>query len=93
MNIEEILKQEYVNAIQAAELLNVNNSRIRQLCIDGRLDRAFKIGDTWLIPRSSVLNYKPGKRGPKPKPPIKETILNVVSNADNLNRGDAHDKQ
>lgn len=93
MNVEEILKQEYVNAIEAAEMLNVNDSRIRQLCIGGKLASAFKIGDTWLIPRTSVLNYKPGKRGPKSKPSIKDTILDVVNNADNLKVGELHDQQ
>ena len=79
MSIEAILKRDYVNAIEAAEMINVNDSRIRQLCIEGKLNGAFKIGDTWLIPRESVTNYKPGKRGPKPKPPIKETVTNVLN--------------
>ncbi len=38
---------------------------ILKLCQNGRLDGAEKLGGCWLIPRNSVLNYKPNKRGRK----------------------------
>ena len=65
MITEAMLKNEFYCGPEVARLLNVNNSRIRQICLAGRFSGAFKFGDTWLIPRKSVENYtrlKPGKK-------------------------------
>lgn len=51
---------------QAAKILNVNASRIRQLIAGGRI-KATKSGRDWLIERSELDGYKRGKPGPKPK--------------------------
>ena len=59
------LEKEFYNGTEVAELLNVTNGRIRQLCLSGRFDGAFKFGTTWLIPRESVENYERGKPGPR----------------------------
>ena len=55
-----------MTTVQAAELLGKGINLIAKLCQNGRLPGAEKIGNAWLIPRESVLNYKPGKRGVKP---------------------------
>ena len=38
---------------------------IAKLCQAGRLPGAEKMGNSWIIPRESVLNYQPAKRGVK----------------------------
>ena len=65
MVTEEDIRKEYVNAHEAAAIIGVNNSRIRQICIEGRFQGAFKVGETWLIPRNTVENYTKKKTGPK----------------------------
>ena len=67
MITERELSSEFYSGPQAAKILKVNNSRIRQLCLSGRFEGAFKFGDTWLIPRVLVDNYRRGRPGPKPK--------------------------
>jgi hypothetical protein len=58
--------ENFVTALQAAQMLGKGIRLIANLCQTGRLPRAEKIGNAWLIPRESVLNYKPMKRGVKP---------------------------
>ena len=92
MLTQEQLDQEYVDGPAAAKLLNVTPNQVRFLCSKGKLKGAIKLGTSgWIIPRESVTNYRPGKRGPKPRPSIKETIINVVHDADNLKGDDSHD--
>lgn len=67
MITEASLKREFYSGPEVADLLHVNNSRIRQLCLAGRFLGAFKFGDTWLIPRKAVENYTRLKPGPKKK--------------------------
>ena len=65
MITEKDLKEQFYNGPEVARLLDVNNSRVRQICLAGRFAGAFKFGDTWLIPRAAVENYtrlKPGKK-------------------------------
>jgi len=62
---EETLKKEFYSGPEVANLLHVNNSRVRQICLAGRFNGAFKFGDTWLIPRASVAGYTRGKPGKK----------------------------
>jgi hypothetical protein len=58
--------ENYVTAVQAAELLGKGIRLIANLCQTGRLPGAEKVGNAWLIPRASVVKYKPMKRGVKP---------------------------
>ena len=67
---------DYLTVSQAAEELNKTPGWIRNLCIKGVLEKAEKVGvSNWLIPRESVLNYKPGKRGVKPGTQSKKARL------------------
>ena len=59
------IKEEYVTAIQASEIIGKSINLIAKLCQSGRLPGAEKIGNTWLIPRASVESYAPGRRGPR----------------------------
>ena len=96
MITEENLKREYVTAKEASKILNVNDSRIRQICIEGKFEGAFKLADTWLIPYQAVKNYNRGKKGPKYKPSKSESDRKIYSdllrNADNIRKEDSHDK-
>ena len=67
MITEEDLRREYVNAEEAASMINVNKSRIRQICIAGRFKGAFKVGSIWFIPRDSVKGYEITKLKPGPR--------------------------
>ena len=58
---------EYVTVSEATKIMGKAASMIARLCQSGKLSGAKKIAKAWLIPRESVLNYKPGPRGPKPK--------------------------
>lgn len=78
MITEEDIRKEYVSANDATELLDVNDSRIRQILRAGRLPGAFKFADTWLIPRKSIDGYTRLKPGVKPKAKNKEIILNAL---------------
>ncbi|NQT72072.1 MAG: helix-turn-helix domain-containing protein [Chloroflexi bacterium] len=48
---------------QAAEKLGVKPVRVRQLCQQGRIKGAEKLGSTWIIP--TPIDIRPGTRGPK----------------------------
>lgn len=61
------LKEKYVTVDEAADLANRKTSLIRTLCREGRLPGAEKMGNSWIIPKESVLNYQPAKRGVKPR--------------------------
>ena len=60
-----MLKGNYLTTHEAALLIGRGANMILKLCQNGRLDGAEKLGGCWLIPRNSVLNYKPNKRGRK----------------------------
>lgn len=65
---QEELEREYVDGPQAAKILRVSTTRIRQLCLQGRFKGALKVGSSaWLIPREAVQNHTPLRRGVKPK--------------------------
>ena len=58
-----------LTAKQVAEKLNINDSRVRQLIISGKLP-AEKYGNLWLIDEKDlelVKDRKPTGRPPKPK--------------------------
>lgn len=67
MLTQEELDRDYVDAPEAARLLNIGNARIRQLCLEGRFEGALKTGKSWLIPRTAVKNHTRLPSGPKPK--------------------------
>jgi excisionase family DNA binding protein len=50
---------------QAAEMLGVNPSRVRQLVLAGRLP-AERVGRDLFLPRAAVLNHRPLRAG-RPK--------------------------
>jgi hypothetical protein len=57
---------EYMTVSEAAKTLNKSVPMISHLCRGGRLANAVKLSTgAWLIPRESVLNYAPMKRGVK----------------------------
>jgi hypothetical protein len=66
MILQEDIEKDYVNAPEAAKMLNVSRSRIGKLCLGGRFQGALKVGASWIIPREAVLNHKPLPPGVKP---------------------------
>ncbi len=63
-----IMKDKNLTTVQAAKALKVNDSRVRQLILAGRLP-AQKFGRDWLIQKKDlklVANRKPGR------PPVKK---------------------
>ena len=72
MITEEDIRREYVSANDATALLDVNDSRIRQILRAGRLPGSFKFADTWLIPRTAVEGYRRKKPGAKRRVPTGE---------------------
>ena len=66
MIVQEEIDRDYIDSIEAARLLDVTDSRVRRLCLDGRFQGAIKAGKSWLIPKVTVENFKPQRRGPKP---------------------------
>lgn len=58
------MKNEYMTVEEAAKYLNRTKRHICWLCINGKLKGAEKFGEKiWAIPRKSVEEYEPGKRG------------------------------
>ena len=86
---QEEIKRDYIDAKKAGEILKLSPSRISRLCSGGRFKGAFKNGGSWLIPLKSVLEHEPLPPGPKP---ISSVINNALKEADNLKKGDSHDK-
>lgn len=83
MITEEDFKREYVNAEEAAAMIKVNKSRIRQICLAGRFKGAFKVGSIWFIPRTSVKGYNATKLkpGPRTRKRLCQTDREVINNA------------
>lgn len=66
MLTQQELDEIYVDSPAAAKILKVTPDHIRFLCGKGRLKGALKLGTSgWLIPRQSLQEYKPMKRGVK----------------------------
>ena len=57
----------YVTTAEAALLIEKGTRIIARLCQDGKLPGAKKMAKTWLIPRESVLSYRPERGRPKTK--------------------------
>lgn len=73
--------KDYVDQVTAAKMLNISQSRISQLCTEGRFQGASKIGWSWIIPKVAVENFQPKKRGPKPTGLTIEQTKEIISEA------------
>ena len=62
-----MLKEEYIDQVTAAQMLGVTQARISQLCSQERFNGAMKIGWSWIIPKEAVKNFVRSPRGRKPK--------------------------
>ncbi len=79
----------FMTVKEVSNALNLSTGHIRQLCIKGYMSGARKIGNTWIIPRESVLNYTPGKKGfavvwdnrRKEQQDFKDTIKSAIAEA------------
>lgn len=75
----------YVNTTQAASLLEISSSRLRQLLQQGRVRGAYKTGKYWLIPLYNGIPYiertKRGRKGTwKTAKKPQKTTVNINSN-------------
>ena len=59
---------------ETAEMLGLQPVRTRELCRQGRLPGAQKIGRDWVVPERAIKEYKPRHPG-RPKPPKIKDIL------------------
>ena len=59
---------------ETAEILGLQPVRTRELCRQGRLPGAQKVGRDWVIPESAIQSYTPGSPG-RPRPPGIKDIL------------------
>lgn len=65
------MAERFVSTKEAAELMGRSVNLVGKLARQGRLPGARKAGRTiWIIPLSSVSNYRPGKKG-APRRPMK----------------------
>ena len=55
--------EDFVTVSQAAKIRQLSTGHIRQLCIEGKLLGAQKLGNQWVIPKKSILDYEPGLKG------------------------------
>jgi len=55
---------ELLNTKKAAEFLQLDQSRIRQLCIEGKIE-AEKIGRDWIIKKEALNDYIKSTKKPK----------------------------
>lgn len=53
----------FLSVTEAAKILNLGRTQILRLCNQGRLAGAQKVGNGWIIPKSSVETYTPGEKG------------------------------
>lgn len=55
--------EDFITASEAAKLSGYSNDYIARLCREGILAGVQMKGKMWLIPKQSVVDYKPGLRG------------------------------
>ena len=72
--------EEYITAAEAASLMGRGINLVGKLCQAGRLPGVRKVGTNWLIPRASVMAYKPNKRGRKPQKEKDKELLDGFLN-------------
>lgn len=88
------LNKSYIDSPEAARMLNISDSRIRRLCLDGRFEGAIKAGKSWIIPKIAVENFKRLPPGIKPRGYDEKKLLEqVIHEANNLKEDDNHDEQ
>lgn len=46
-----------LNVHEARQALRLGKNKILELLAEGEIEGAFKIGRTWRIPKSSIINY------------------------------------
>ncbi len=44
----------YITASQAAKKWGISQRRVQILCLEGRIEGVFKLGDAWAIPENAV---------------------------------------
>lgn len=54
----------YIGTLQAAMAVGLSQDRIRVLCVNGKIQDAMKVGQSWMIPANFAITRN-GKRGPK----------------------------
>ena len=54
---------EFVTIEEAVKISGYKKANIGYLCRNGKLEGVIRVGNTWLIPRKSIENYKPGPQG------------------------------
>ena len=54
---------EFVSLEEAAKISGYQKWHVGYLCREGKLAGVLKVGNSWLIPRASIENYKPGPQG------------------------------
>lgn len=47
------MEQKYISLKDAAEKWGIGDRRINTLCLQGRIQGAFKVGNTWAIPENA----------------------------------------
>lgn len=65
--VSKTLAMRYISSKEAATILGVNDSRVRQLLLAGILSGR-KFGPVWLVSKASVNKYALTDRKPGPKP-------------------------
>ena len=82
--------EDFVSVEDAADMLNIDRSRVTRLCRQGRFNGAVKVSRVWLIPRVTVLNHKPLPPGVKPKTPGRTDDAALLSSAIEAAKGNAY---
>ena len=59
--------KDFVTVSEASNIMGKGMNYIGKLCRAGRFPDAEKMGNSWIIPRESVLSYKKLPPGPKPR--------------------------
>lgn len=67
---------------EAAKVISYSERQVRQLCIDGKIESAYKLKGTrkWLIPRTAIQPFNQGQR----KQPIDQSIGSQTQQQDTL---------
>ena len=57
---------DYIDATQAAKMMDVTRAAISAHCKNGRFKKAIQVGHFWLINREEIENFERQKPGKKP---------------------------
>ena len=79
--------EDLLSVQETANFLHLDRSRIGRLCRQGRFPNARKIGERWVIPRESVINFKRLTPGVKPKintlnPDDEAVLMNAINESE-----------